>query len=129
MEAAIILCVGYPNPTQKNIVYTADFTIAGISDLPVCLPLSYNAPSSDSSAETTPVTQFILQATTTLAETGSSPSYSSRIAARPGSTAYADPLDTTSGDSRPYSAAHSRRFGARLLFVLWPAIVGFSMAL
>ncbi|KAK0470931.1 hypothetical protein IW261DRAFT_1572619 [Armillaria novae-zelandiae] len=89
----------------KNIVYTADFTITGIPDLLSSLPISYNAfPYSDSSAET---------ATTSATQ----------------SEASAGPLDRTSGDSHPYSAAHSRRFDARLLFVLWPAIVGFSMAL
>ncbi|KAK0493505.1 hypothetical protein EDD18DRAFT_1405168 [Armillaria luteobubalina] len=104
----------------KNIVYTADFTITGIPDLLSSLPISYDAfPYSDTSAE---------MATATSEASGSS-SYSSTMVSPPGSTVYAGPLDTTSGDSHPYSAAHSRRFDARLLFVLWPAIVGFSMAL
>ncbi|KAK0438738.1 hypothetical protein EV421DRAFT_936758 [Armillaria borealis] len=111
----------------KNIVYTADFRIAGIPDLLSSLPISYDAsPYSDTSAETATAA---LQTTATQSEAGGSSSYSSTVASPPGSTVYAGPLDTTSGDSHPYSAAHSRRFDARLLFVLWPAIVGFSMAL
>ncbi|KAK0211911.1 hypothetical protein IW262DRAFT_1518455 [Armillaria fumosa] len=107
----------------KNIVYTADFTITGIPDLLSSLPISYDAfPYSDTSAETA-------TATATQSEASGSSSYSSTVVSPPGSTVYAGPLDTTSGDSHPYSAAHSRRFDARLLFVLWPAIVGFSMAL
>ncbi|KAK0451326.1 uncharacterized protein EV420DRAFT_1766373 [Desarmillaria tabescens] len=107
---------------RENIVYTSHFTIAGIPDL--------LSPSSDAFAKTAAATKLALQATATQSETGGSPSCSSTGAACPGSTVYANPLDTTgSGDSHPYSAAHSRRFDARLFFVLWPAIVGFSMAL
>ncbi|KAK0199649.1 hypothetical protein DFS33DRAFT_1456913 [Desarmillaria ectypa] len=103
----------------KNILYTADFTISGIPDLLSPLPLSYDAfPAPDTFAKTATATKLALQATTTQSGTGGGPSYSSTGAASPGSS-----------DSHPYSAAHSRRFDARLLFVLWPAIVGFSMAL